>query len=499
MYISTTIILAFAYRAFADSGAAFLQDGSALYSSDPVSLTTDANCVENGNCDALDINSDHLSSTLTNYAKDWAHPPKCIQSQNGTDKYCLYTHHAFANSRGISIFTTPDKAARLLELPAFTDETAHTKVNSEPDPPYEARSLPGRGIGLIANRTLHKGDHIFSNTPVIMVEEWIFSEFEEAQRLPLQEAAILQLPKGAHDKFMALHGHFGTNPYDDNFNTNAFAIEIWPNDEDETAYNVVMPEISRLNHDCRPNAHYYFDPHTLTHHVHALRTIYPGEELTISYIDPAQALVTRTTALKTSWGFDCACSSCTAPPPHAAASDARIAQLLALQNSLEDHAPLTNPGDGVGAAELLVSLYKQERIEGPVCEAYSLAAHEYASVGDEWSAVKYARLAVESGLLYAGPDGDDVVDMQELLADPKAHWSWRFRERKGAESDEEDEEADEDEDEEGADEVEKMPVEAEKENEEGKEGQFEGAAKLMQRLESERQRLKRKERALDEL
>src|ERR1700712_4822534 len=118
-----------------------------------------------------------------------------------------------------------------------------------------------------------------------------------------------------------------------------------------------------MNHDCRPNAHYYFDPMTLTQHVHALRTILPGEEITISYIDPAQKRKKRLHALKESWGFPCGCSSCTATSAVASASDDRIAQIHELRGELEDYS--TESRGSTQMAELLVSLYEQERMWGP--------------------------------------------------------------------------------------------------------------------------------------
>ena len=93
-----------------------------------------------------------------------------------------------------------------------------------------------------------------------------------------------------------------------------------------------------MNHDCRPNAHYYFDPKTLTQHVHALRTILPGEEITISYIDPAQKRKARLHALKESWGFPCGCSSCSATSTVHSASDDRISQIEDIREELEDYA-----------------------------------------------------------------------------------------------------------------------------------------------------------------
>lgn len=39
-----------------------------------------------------------------------------------------------------------------------------------------------------------------------------------------------------------------------------------------------------MNHDCRPNVDYRFDPKTLTQRTAAIRDIAEGEELTLSYI-----------------------------------------------------------------------------------------------------------------------------------------------------------------------------------------------------------------------
>ena len=41
---------------------------------------------------------------------------------------------------------------------------------------------------------------------------------------------------------------------------------------------------SLMNHSCDPNAHYFFEGLGLR--VRALRSIHPGEEIQISYLDP---------------------------------------------------------------------------------------------------------------------------------------------------------------------------------------------------------------------
>jgi hypothetical protein len=195
-----------------------------------------------------------------------------------------------------------------------------------------------------------------------------------------------------------------------------------------------------MNHDCRPNAHYYFDSHALTQHVHALRTILPGEEITISYIDPTQSSEVRKNALKTSWGFPCGCNSCNAPLAIRTASDSRIEEIVRLQQMLSDYSttsPITNDETGVHVAELLVELYTLEGLLGPIAEAYAYAAIEYNSAKRKWEALRYANLAVEAGLLYGGPGDGDVRAMGDLIMAPERHWSWDYRARKRWEGEQE--------------------------------------------------------------
>jgi hypothetical protein len=172
----------------------------------------------------------------------WASYPQCIQ-QNDTDTFCVYSSASFADGRGIAVFTTPENAKKLLNLPAFANSHVHSGVNIEPNPPYVAKELPGRGIGLIMNRTLHRGDRIFSSTPVLVVEEEIFENFRLDDRGPLQNAAIAGLPAGSEKGFMGLCGHFGGDLVDDIINTNSFAVDV-PLGDEEISYNVVFPEMS---------------------------------------------------------------------------------------------------------------------------------------------------------------------------------------------------------------------------------------------------------------
>lgn len=64
-------------------------------------------------------------------------------------------------------------------------------------------------------------------------------------------------------------------------------------------------------------------------------------------------------------------------------------------------------------------------------EAYTYAALEWNGVGEAWTAMRYARRAIEEEVLQVREErGEDVEDMLELVEDPWEHWSWLWRTRK---------------------------------------------------------------------
>ncbi|KAF1813010.1 SET domain-containing protein [Eremomyces bilateralis CBS 781.70] len=353
----------------------------------------------------------------------WSHRPKCMRKSEDHDFYCIFTSTAFANGRGISIFTDPATAKSIAGLPAFTNPETVAHINDESGSPFEKRALPGRGFGLVATRPFHRGDSVFSHTPVYMVNDQTYEALNEEDRLEMQQEAVRRLPPGTRDLYLELHGHFGGDAIDDRLNTNSFYVEL-DSDRDEK-HNIMLPETSRINHDCRPNSHYWFDPDTLTHHVHALRDIQIGEELSISYIDPTLTRSTRQAVLKNGWGFDCSCSACTQREIFTAASDHRLDAIDFLTKELANRTEASTASPET--AELLVSLCEQERLDGPIADAYTYAAIEYNGVGDHRTAQKYAMLAIERGLLYSGEKDSDVIAMYRLMADPQNHWSWMYR------------------------------------------------------------------------
>lgn len=186
--------------------------------------------------------------------RPWTSENGCIEVQIVTyegeeemhklEKFCSYTDAEFAG-RGIALITTPKVAAFLrANNSAFADPQVLEGANIEKNPPYFSKALQGRGIGLIVNRTLQRGDMIFRYTPIIIINKRTFevSLQDTPARLQLQQEAIQTLSQNTRDSFMALHGQFGgDDPVEDIVNTNTFQV---PLGEDDEVHYLLIPQVS---------------------------------------------------------------------------------------------------------------------------------------------------------------------------------------------------------------------------------------------------------------
>lgn len=316
--------------------------------------------------------------------------------------------------------STATRAHKMLDKPAFTDPKVLDQVNNLGNPSYLMRKFPGKGRGLVANKTIHRGDQILASTPLLLSDPDAYNLVEE-ERFALLRRGVDQLPPDSRSLFWSQMGHFNDgDPIDDRINTNAFDIEI-----DGNSQYASLPEIAWMNHDCRPNAAYFFDEETLSHYVHATQSIYPGEEITVTYISNDVSRRKRMDMLYVNWGFKCSCSSCSAHPTLTAQSDARVKQIDKLSATLDDW---TSDSDvTTEMAETLISLHEQERLIGNLGKAYKQAAETYASFGNKWNAVKYAQLSAEFLVLDKGFRDPEVKDMTAMAREPEVAWSWKKR------------------------------------------------------------------------
>ncbi|KAI8931520.1 hypothetical protein NX059_011179 [Plenodomus lindquistii] len=361
------------------------------------------------------------SRVLASQQKDfpWTFWPECYSNENITEPYCVFSDQTFASGRGIFILTEKDFAYTMLEKPAFQNPDTLSRMNHYFNPPFTQHEFPGKGRGLIANKTLNRGDQIFASTPILITDPDAY-DLSTADRLALLHRGVATLPPSSQDRFWELMGHTSDDPIDDRINTNNFEVTI-----DGISQSALFPEMAMLNHDCRPNAAYFFDEASMSQYVHAIHTIQPGEEITITYIDNEKIRATRMRKLKRNWGFECGCSSCTAHPALTQESDTRLLQIENLAKALDDWTAKSAATPEV--AELLISLVKQERLDATLATAYKHAAEVYSSFGRKFEAAKYARLSTELSMLDKGFNDGDVGHMRKMAANPELSWSWKKR------------------------------------------------------------------------
>lgn len=381
------------------------------------------------------LDSSASTNLRSSAGSPWKYAAPCNRSKKNGREYCVYSDPTFAGGRGAAFVTWAGRAAYLARKPAFTDGRATEGMNLDPGPKYKVVPMEGKGMGIVATRLINRGELIMASTASLMIDYGAFDDLDRDEYMQLQEEAAALLPWQHRDQLFNLSTHdeastlAGPELVDKVISTNAF--DIYPPgddddpDPDQSAFYTVFPEVARLNHDCRANADYRFDHAALAQLVHAVRPILPGEEITISYIDPLIGRARRAKRLRSTWGFECGCAACRASGAAAAASDARVAQLGELARELDDYGPGSRATPQM--AELYASLLEMEGLWGMVYWGYWFAAIEWNGVGEPWVASKWAHMAVEYGIYSAGPRDRKVVDMVELAEDPWAHWSWMSR------------------------------------------------------------------------
>ena len=178
---------------------------------------------------------------------EWTHSAPCFR--NGTaSEFCIYTSQTFADSRGMSLLTSPRRAANIRKARAFTNPEEIRGVNQDivrdRIASYTVVAMPGKGMGVVAAKPLNRGDLIMSNTVSIMIDYAAFETVPEDEMRRLQVAGVEYLPMSHRSRLMNLSSHSEVEGYykrvEKILSTNAFDIDI--GDDDEYSFYVVFPE-----------------------------------------------------------------------------------------------------------------------------------------------------------------------------------------------------------------------------------------------------------------
>ncbi|KAK1750369.1 hypothetical protein QBC47DRAFT_353319 [Echria macrotheca] len=296
------------------------------------------------------------------------------------------------------------------------DRFSKKKLFKHDAPPYYATQIPGKGIGLVANRTIEKGEIIMNTLPSLLVQFSPHLDLDGETRLELYKRAAKRLPPHKYEFFMR---QYGPDEYT-KIDRNSFRVFLTGDRNKFSGHLADYLEVAQLNHDCRPNIHYRID--NITHISHAVRPIQPGEELTISYIDGHHPHAKRQQLLS-NWGFKCDCPHCNMPRAEIAASDARLGRIAAIEEDIKKMLSGEREID-VQLGDELVGLYRDEKFEIYIGQAYARAALLHSLVGDVEGTEVLAGMAADALAVEFGEEHEDTRGMRLLAGDREGHWSW---------------------------------------------------------------------------
>jgi hypothetical protein len=164
----------------------------------------------------------------------WEGPYECI------GRYCVYTNNAFGG--GISIITTYKNSQAIFKLSENSSRGSSSQC-------VNAQEVPGKGIGLVANNTIKRGDAVMSWLPTLVVHLSLVDELNSKEQAILLDAAVARLPGHRRNDFFAQVASLGGHRIRDILFTNSFQLAI-PREDGRHFAN--FPAVSRFNHDCRP-------------------------------------------------------------------------------------------------------------------------------------------------------------------------------------------------------------------------------------------------------
>jgi hypothetical protein len=162
----------------------------------------------------------------------WKGPQHCFA------QFCIFSNKEKGD--GMALITTARNAYHSANYPIPTHKRIEQTAN------YEAE-VPGKGTGIIANRTIRKGEIVMQRVPALLIQATPHLDLDPEWREDLYKIAVDRLPDATRERFMRQMGSTVYNKVE----KNSFRVFV-DGDQKHSAHLGLFPEISKFNHDCRP-------------------------------------------------------------------------------------------------------------------------------------------------------------------------------------------------------------------------------------------------------
>lgn len=162
----------------------------------------------------IDISNPVENETVPVQDSQWYRSDICHEV--GQDEICAFTQPAFNAGHGIALVTTAHILQKMVSLPVFSSHGLPQSASKQPvSLAYRDAQIPGKGIGLVATRSLSNNDAFLSRMPIVMVDDTAFKRLGRARLTDLLTQAIGDLPQTHQAEYLNLTTHQEVKTHDE--------------------------------------------------------------------------------------------------------------------------------------------------------------------------------------------------------------------------------------------------------------------------------------------
>lgn len=193
----------------------------------------------------------------------WTHQPECAKANDS--EICVFTNSHFKNGRGLSILADSKEVADIDWIELFTKPSNPDGLSRAEG--FREALIPGKGMGLVTDRTFAKGETVMSSTPLLVEHDSAYALDPEVLG-ELRNVAVERMSEEQQTMFLSQHRQWGGHHASDIMVTNSFMFSSFGGLPRGSTAN--FPEVSvstsfithhtsrtltiekRFNHACRP-------------------------------------------------------------------------------------------------------------------------------------------------------------------------------------------------------------------------------------------------------